>query len=152
MAEEKSYRNLDIVPLIIRIGLGVVFIYHGYGKVFSGGHEGIAQLMAAKGAPFPPLLGWLAGLTEFFGGMLVLVGLLSRFWALGLGFVMVVAILTVHGPNGFDIRQSGYEYCFTLLLMSLSIFLGGPGAFSVDKLLFGRTRRRSGRPELRLKL
>ncbi len=152
MAEVPSNKNVNIVPLIIRVGLAVVFIYHGYGKVFAGGHEGIAQLMASKGAPFPEVLGWMAGLTEFFGGILVLIGLLSRFWALGLGFVMVVAIQTVHGPNGFDIRNSGYEYCFTLLVMSLSIFLGGPGVFSVDKLLFGRGRRKRGRPELRLKL
>jgi putative oxidoreductase len=138
MKPVKSIRLLDLVPLLVRIALAVVFIYHGYGKVFQGGHEGIAQLMSAKGAPLPEVLGWLAGLTEFFGGILIGVGLLSRVWALGLVVVMAVAIATVHGPNGFDLRQQGYEYNFTLGLCALAILIGGPGAFSLDRFLFAR--------------
>lgn len=152
MADQTKRKDIEIVPLIIRISLGIVFIYHGYGKVFDGGHEGIAQLMVLKEAPFPQLLGWMAALTEFGGGILILIGLLSRLWALGLAIVMVVAIITVHGPKGFDIRASGYEYCLTLLLMNLAIFLGGPGVFSLDHLLFGRPGKKKDRSELHLKL
>jgi putative oxidoreductase len=148
MADQSGHKAMSIIPLIIRISLAVVFIYHGYGKVFEGGHKGIAELMASKQAPLPELLGWMAGLTEFGGGILILLGLLSRFWALGLAIVMVVAIITVHGPNGFDIRKNGYEYCLTLLLMNLAIFLGGPGRYSLDQIFFGRPRKKKGRADL----
>ncbi|MBN1844361.1 MAG: DoxX family protein [Sedimentisphaerales bacterium] len=144
MTRPQTIRNVDLVPLFVRITLAVIFIYHGYGKVFQGGHEGIAQLMAAKAAPLPGLLGWLAGLTELAGGLLIGIGLLSRLWALGLGAVMAVAILTVHGSNGFDIRNQGYEYCLTLLLLALAILLGGPGGFSLDTLI--KSRRRTSHP------
>ena len=138
MVRTKSIQVLDLVPLLVRIALAVVFIYHGYGKVFQGGHEGIAQLMASKGAPLPEVLGWLAGLTEFGGGILIGVGLLSRVWALGLVVVMIVAVATVHAPNGFDLRNQGYEYNFTLGLCALAILIGGPGAFSLDRLIRSR--------------
>lgn len=141
MSEKKSIQSVDMVPLLVRIALAVVFIYHGYGKVFDGGHSFIASMMADQGAPYPEILGWMAALTEFGGGILILVGFLSRVWGLGLAILMAVAIATVHGPNGFDLRSEagpGYEYCFALGMTALSIFIGGAGAISLDRLIFGR--------------
>jgi len=111
--------------------------------LFQGGHSHIAELMAAQGAPGPEVLGWLAGITEFFGGSMLLIGFLSRLWALGLMILMVVAIATVHAPNGFDIRNSGYEYCLTLLLGAMGLFLSGAGKVSLDYLIFPRRRLKS---------
>jgi len=139
MSQQKTFQCVDLVPLLVRIGLAVVFIYHGYGKVFEGGHAGIAGMMAKQGAPFPEILGWVAALTEFGGGILLLVGFLSRVWALGLVVLMSVAIYTVHWQNGFDLRSEtgpGFEYCFVLGIMALSILLGGAGAISLDRRLF----------------
>lgn len=139
MAAKKSIQSVDLVPLFVRIALAVVFVYHGYGKVFEGGHSFVAGMMADQGAPYPEILGWMAALTEFGGGILLLVGFLSRVWALGLVILMSVAIYTVHGPNGFDLRNEvgpGFEYCFALGMMALSILLGGAGAISLDRLLF----------------
>jgi putative oxidoreductase len=136
MVKELSLKFISLGPLTIRIALAVIFIYHGYSKVFAGGHAQIAELMASQGAPYPQLLGWLAGCTEFFGGCLLLIGLLSRIWALGLMILMAIAIATVHGANGFDVHNSGYEYCLALLLAAASIFLGGPGSISLDHLIF----------------
>lgn len=143
MAQQSKPRAMDLVGLIVRITLAVVFIYHGYGKVFAGGHGHIAALMAEKGAPLPELLGWLAAVAEFGGGILIAVGLLARIWALGLVVVMAVAIGAVHGSHGFDIRNQGYEYCFVLLLMSLSILIAGPGWYSIDHFICGRCRRKA---------
>jgi putative oxidoreductase len=140
ISEKKSFQCLDLAPLIVRITLAVVFIYHGYGKVFGGGHAGIASMMEAQGAPFPVVLGWMAALAEFAGGILLLVGFLSRVWALGMAILMSVAIATVHWKHGFDLRgadgATGYEYCFVLWMMALSILLGGAGAISLDRKLF----------------
>ena len=136
MTKERDITVTDIVPLLVRIALAVVFMYHGYGKVFAGGHADIAEMMAGKGAPAPELLGWLAGLTEFFGGAFIGLGVLSRLWGLGLATVMAVAIATEHGKNGFDLRDGGYEYCFVLLMMATAILLGGAGAISIDRLIW----------------
>ena len=143
MNQPQSLRGIDLVPLIIRISLAIVFIYHGYDKVFQGGHSNITALMASKNAPYPTLLGWLAGSTEFFGGIALLLGLLSRLAALGLACVMYVAITTVHLPNGFKITNEGggYEFCLVLLLSALAIVLGGPGGLSLDRILFSRRKK-----------
>ena len=143
MTQTQPIRSIDLVPLIIRITLALVFIYHGYEKVFQGGHANISALMAMKTAPYPSLLGWLAGCTEFFGGIALLIGLLSRLAALALACVMYVAIATVHLPNGFKITNEGggYEFCLVLLLSALAICLGGPGALSLDRILFSRRKK-----------
>ena len=145
-----QYRNatsMDLVALIVRITLAIVFIYHGYGKVFAGGHEHIAAMMAEKGAPLAALLGWMAGLAEFVGGVLIVVGLLARLWALGLMVVMIVAIGTVHWANGFSIQNGGFEYCLTLLLISFSIVVSGSGWYSVDHIVFTRWPRKTAAPQ-----
>jgi len=143
MAQPQPIRGIDLVPLIIRITLAIVFIYHGYDKVFQDGHSGLSALMAIKNAPYPSLLGWLAGGTEFFGGIAILIGLLSRISALALACVMYVAIATVHWPNGFKISPEilGYEYCLVLLLAALAIFFGGPGGLSLDRIVFSRRKK-----------
>lgn len=102
------------------------------------------------------LLCWLAALTEFFGGVLVLVGLLTRFWSLGLAGTMVVALLlTTIGPatisgNGFlgflpptDQHQlwSTMFLQLSMLLMSLGLVFSGPGALAIDRLIFSRASR-----------
>lgn len=137
MSEKKSIGCMDLGPFLIRIALGVVFIFHGYGKVFAGGHEGIATMMEAQGMPYPVVLGWAAAFTEFGGGILLIIGFLSRVWALGLAVVMGMAIYTVHGANGFSLENSGYEYCFALGMMALTVVLSGPGGISLDRALFG---------------
>ncbi|MFC1782536.1 DoxX family protein [Planctomycetota bacterium] len=142
MASSLNVRNVDLGPLVIRIALAVVFIYHGYPKIFAGGHADIAQLMLDQGAPKPELLGWVAGSAEFFGGILIFIGLLSRLWALGLVGVMSVAIYTVHWANGFDLQNEGfgYEYCLVLLLAALAILLGGPGRISLDRCIIAKIK------------
>jgi putative oxidoreductase len=147
MANDRPIRNVDLVPLFIRLALAVVFIYHGYAKVFQGGHGFIAELMAGKMAVpkdtfVPQLLGWLAAVTEFFGGIFLGLGLLSRIWGLGQVILMAVAIATVTGTKGFGSLKGGYEYNFVLMVMAGAILFGGPGAFSLDRLIF-RPRKKT---------
>jgi putative oxidoreductase len=119
--------------LFLRIGLGVVFFAHGSQKVFGWfGGPGLAAtvgFMGQMGIPAP--LAYLAAFTEFFGGLGVLLGLLTRTAALGLAITMLVAIFRVHLPHGFFADKQGFEYPFALLMIALALIATGPGRFSL---------------------
>ncbi|MHA7917343.1 DoxX family protein, partial [Alloalcanivorax xenomutans] len=91
-------------PLLLRIPVGIIFMAHGAQKLFGwfGGHglEGTGQWMSSIGLEPGVLMALAAGSAEFFGGLLLLIGLLTRPAALALAFTMVMAIVTVHIGNG----------------------------------------------------
>jgi putative oxidoreductase len=129
---------VDLALLSVRIGLAGVFIFHGGQKLFGlFGGQGMAQLVQG----FGPVLGYLIAIGEFFGGLGLLVGFLSRFSAASLVVIMAGAIALVHGKNGFSLANSGYEYNFTLITMALAILLAGPGRIAVTQLLPPGVRR-----------
>ena len=124
--------------LPLRLGVGIVMVAHGARKLFGwfggGGLEGTAKFFSENLGLEPGLLmAALAGGTEFFGGLLLLVGLLTRPAAVAIAFTMAVAIITAKWGAFFG--QSGMEYPLTLLLASLSLAILGGGAFSIDQKL-----------------
>jgi putative oxidoreductase len=131
--------------LIIRLFLGIIFVAHGAQKVFGWfGGPGLKGTIGyfQSALHVPPALAVLAALTECFGGLAVFIGVLTRPAALGLVVVMVVAIATVHGRNGFFLNMSlepgkghGIEFNLALLGMALALLVGGGGALSVDRLI-----------------
>jgi putative oxidoreductase len=131
--------------LIIRLFLGIIFVAHGAQKVFGWfGGPGLKGTIGyfQSALHVPPALAVLAALTECFGGLAVFLGVLTRPAALGLIVVMVVAIATVHGRNGFFLNMSlepgkghGIEFNLALLGMALALLVGGGGALSVDRLI-----------------
>lgn len=129
----------SLAPLALRLGLGAVFIAHGSQKLFGafGGYglEGTGGWMDSIGLSPGYLLALLAGLVEFFGGIAVILGLLTRPAALASAVLMVVAITSVHLQNGFFMAANGYEYALTLLLGFVSLLLSGGGKFSIDSLI-----------------
>ncbi len=108
----------------------------------------ISMMTHAWGWPLPRYQGWAAALTEFCGGILLVIGLLARLAALGIVFVMGVAVFIVHwSPAGINIfhpqwtaNAGGWEFAGVCLLLALAILLGGPGRLSIDARLFGRSR------------
>ena len=130
---------LDLALLIIRVVLGVVFIIHGGHKLFGWyggpGVKGMAYWLNSFGVAHPTLLAWMATLSEFVGGLLVLVGLLTPLAAAIIVSTMVVAIVLVHGKNGFLASNQGYEFNLSLIALALALMLGGAGTLSVDQLL-----------------
>lgn len=122
---------------IVRIVTGIVFAAHGGQKLFIYGFAGVSGAFAQMGVPMPGIMGPFVALLEFFGGLALVVGLLSRLAALGLAFDMIGAILLVHLKGGFFL-PAGFEYALTLLATSLAVAVGGPGALSVDAALAGR--------------
>jgi putative oxidoreductase len=132
-----STAGLDTLPL--RLGAGAIFAAHGAQKLFGwfGGYglEGTAGWMASIGLEPGLLMATAAGSAEFFGGLLLIAGLLVRPAALMLAITMVVAIVTVHLPNGLFMSNNGYEFGLALLAVSVSLTLRGAGSFSADRLL-----------------
>ena len=114
--------------------------------------HGLSVTIHRWGWPYPVLQAWMAALTEFGGGILILIGLLSRLAALGLLSTMTVAIIKVHwtGPNVLDpawmSMNHGWEYPGVLALLSLAILLGGPGRASLDAACCRRKPTDSSQP------
>lgn len=131
--------STGIDPLALRVIAGVIFAAHGAQKLFGwfDGHglEGTSGWMASIGLEPGLLMATLAGSTEFFGGLLLIAGLLVRPTALVLAITMLVAIVTVHLPNGLFMANNGYEFGLTLLAISVALVFRGAGSLSIDRLL-----------------
>ena|SRR5438477_397119 len=140
-------RAVDVGMFIVRLALGIIFIAHGGQKVFGwfGGPGLAATVTGFTGMGIPAFFAYLASFTEFFGGVAVLIGLLSRLGALGLAVVMIVAVAKVHFKNGFFLGgpTPGYEYNIALVAMALAIAIGGPGRIALSdwEARFLRARR-----------
>lgn len=131
--------------LVVRLGLGVIFFAHGAQKVLgwfggSGLKGTVGYFKQALGVP--AAAAGLAAFIEFVGGLSMLVGFLVRPAALGLVVVMLVAIAKVHAQHGLFINFSntpgkghGYEFNLVLIVMALSILIGGAGLLSIDRLI-----------------
>jgi putative oxidoreductase len=138
------------VPLRLVVGLG--FIEHGYAKLSRGADSFIA-ILHAMGVPFADLLGWATIAVEIIGGLLILFGAFIRLATLPMIIVLVVAIFTVHLPNGFSsiklmsydatgahFGQPGYETDLLYIAALLALCIGGAGPFSLDTYLDRQTR------------
>lgn len=134
-------QQADVAALILRLVLGVTFMAHGAQKVFGwfggGGLAGTAEFMGGMG--IPAALAYLVAFTEFFGGLAVLIGLLTRFAALGISFVMLGAIFMVHLSNGFFNSDQGIEFPLALFAIALSLVVYGAGKWSLDYLIAHRS-------------
>ena len=135
-----SQRQLSVALAVLRITVGIVFIAHGGQKLFSFGLGGVAGAFGQMGIPLPGVVGPFVALLEFFGGIALVVGLLTRLVALGLIFDMLGAISFVHFKGGFFL-PNGYEFALTLLGANLALLVGGAGDFSIDGLIGRRDTR-----------
>ncbi len=122
-------QSKDLALLLLRIGVGVIFIVAGWGKIT--GIEGTQGDFGGIGIPLPGLMAWVVALVEFVGGILVLVGAYIRIPAILLAIIMLVAILTTKLGQDF----SAYRLDAMLLLVNVALALMGSGGYSVDKKL-----------------
>ena len=130
-------RQIDIALLIIRAVTGVIFIAHGWQKLFVYGFGGVSGAFAHMGVPAPEVLGPFVALVEFFGGIALVIGLLTRLAALGLAFNMLVAMLLVHIKSGF-FAPSGIEFPLSLFAAALVLVFTGAGNLSSDRAVGAR--------------
>ena len=137
--------DADWTLTIIRTLMGVVFFAHGAQKLLGWyGGPGLKQTMRTMhdylGLPLP--LAFAAVATEFFGGVGLIVGLLSRVAAVGIGVTMLSAIVMIHGRNGLFMdwygarKNHGYEYHLLAIALAVVLVMKGSGALSLDRVLF----------------
>ena len=131
-----SVSNSGFETLILRIPVGIIFMAHGAQKLFGwfGGYglAGTGQWMESIGLGPGVLMAFLAGSAEFFGGLFILLGLLTRPAAMLTAFTMVVAIFSVHIENGLFMSNNGYEFGLVLLAASASLAISGAGKMALD--------------------
>lgn len=136
--------STDLGLLLMRLMVGLVFVFHGAQKLFGiwGGYgiEGTAGFMESLGLPFPTLSAILAGSAELAGGLALLTGFGQRLLAIPLTFTMLVAAFSAH--TGFAAGSGGMEYPLTLALVVAGLGLTGPGRFAVG--LAGARSERTG--------
>jgi putative oxidoreductase len=126
---------------VLRIVVGVISAAHGSQKLFGafGGYglAGTAQYMESLGLTPGYLMATLAGGIEFFAGLALIIGLLVRPAALGLAFLLLVAIFSVHISNGLFMANNGYEFALALLGGSIAVLIEGAGKLSADRAIAG---------------
>ncbi|WP_233962485.1 DoxX family protein [Shewanella indica] len=135
--------DAGFAPLALRLPIGITFMAHGAQKLFGwfGGYglEGTGQWMASIGLTPGYLMALMAGSSEFFGGLLLIIGLLVRPTSAVLAFTMLMAIVTVHLDNGLFMSNNGYEFGLALLAATVSLAISGAGKLSIDSMIASKT-------------
>ncbi len=147
--EEQMRSELDVREwgmAILRVVVGIAFMMHGGQKLFVTGPTATAAFMAKIGIPLPWLAGPFVGVVEFFGGLSLVLGLLSRWAALLLVCDMAVAILKVNIHRGF-MGPGGFELPLSFLVANLALAAYGPGPLSLEAVFWGRKTPRPGMQE-----
>ena len=130
-------RLAGLAPLVVRVIVGVIMAAHGWQKL-AGGPANFGGFLAQLGVPLPTLMAWVVTLVELVGGVLLIVGLLSRLAALLLTIDLVVAILLVKVNVGLIAppqQGAGAELDLALIAGFLVILFAGPGSVSLDRAL-----------------
>ena len=142
-------------PVVLRVMLAIGFLYHGLPKLGGTGHQQFQGMLGMMGIPAPGLMSWVATIVEVGGALALLAGAYTTIAGLLLLLEMLVAIIKVHGPNGFSFMHitgmteqgpqfgmPGYEVNLLYIAMLLALVLGGAGKWSVDE----KRAARSGFP------
>src|SRR5512139_1438153 len=134
----------DIVSLVLRLGLGIVFFPHGMQKLlgwFGGpGFSGTMDMFTTK-MGVPALFAFLAIIAEGLGSLGLITGLLTRVAAFGITVNMIVAVYMLHWQNGFFMnwfgnqKGEGFEYHLLVIAIGIALMIRGGGRWSVDSLL-----------------
>jgi putative oxidoreductase len=132
-------RNIDLALLVLRIVVGIVFIFHGSQKLFTIGIPGITAGFTKFGVPLPAVTAPFISILEFVGGIVLMTGFWTRAFAALLACDMLGAMIFVHFKNGFPL-PTGYEFVFLLCGISLTLALAGAGSLSADAALSRRSR------------
>lgn len=126
-------RLQPLALLLIRVVLGAIMIGHGYHKIFGGLMEHYHRVQSLG---LPGFLAIPSAIAEFFGGILVLVGLFTRISAAAILIDMAVAIWKVHWKNGL-LSQHGYEFPLSLAAIAFTLLCYGPGPLGLEVLRRG---------------
>jgi putative oxidoreductase len=143
-----SSQHIDLALFILRLVIGVVFIAHGWQKLFIFGPAGAGAGFAAMGVPLPSIMGPLVGVIEGVCGTAVIFGVLTRVTSLALACDVLGAIVFFHARHGFYL-PTGIEFVLTLFAAAVSLSLAGAGEFSIDALVARRRADAAVQPTYR---
>ena len=133
--------QVSIGLAVLRIATGVVFLDHGYQKMFKMGIGGVTGFFGQIGVPLPGVMATLITVLEVFGGVALIIGFLTRPLALAFALDMLGAIFLVQLKSGF----SKFELEFLLLAASVALIFTGAGRYSIDAMMAGRSERAASR-------
>jgi putative oxidoreductase len=129
------YNSLaPLAPTLVRVSLGLILLPHGYGKLFLNDAVGASRNFVNFGWAFPLAWAYAIGVLEFFGGLMLVFGLLTRPVALAVSIQMAVISFAVLYPN-WGWSQRGMEFALFMGLIAISILMAGGGRYSLDRLL-----------------
>ena len=118
---------------LLRVSLGIVYVMHAYLALVINGPAGMIAYNVKAGIPLPEVATWYLILAHGLGGILLVLGIYTRWAALANVPVMLGAIVFVHLKNGFWAHQQGYEYVLVLLVATVATAMIGGGALSLKR-------------------
>ena len=130
----------DLAILVTRVAIGLVFLAHGWQKLFTNGIDGTAAFFDQAGVPAATAAAWTAAVVELAGGAALILGLAVPVAGLLLLADMLGAFVFVHAGAGLFVDQGGYELVLALGAAALLLAALGAGRFSLDHLITGRRR------------
>ena len=130
--------------LLLRVALGIIFISHGYPKLFSQLQHTIE---AFTHLGFPAYFAYISGVLELFGGILLIVGLFTRITGLLLAGEMAVALVKVHGILTNPMAVHNYEFPLAMAVGSFALAALGAGLISLDHAIFAKQRNFPKKPK-----
>ena len=128
---------LPVAATLVRVVVGIMFVMHDWAK-FNAGPARIAANFGNYGLPMPDLFAYTAMGLELVGGVCLIIGLFTRFFAAALAVEMGIAFLFAHLPKGYAAGPGGYEYVLLIGVVLLAIAMRGGGPYSVDHKFIGK--------------
>jgi putative oxidoreductase len=119
--------------MLLRLILGIVYIMHAYLALVINGPAGMIAYNVKAGIPLPEIATWYLILAHGLGGILLVLGIFTRWAALANVPAMLGAIVFVHGNKGFWVTEGGYEYVLVLLVATVAAAMIGGGALSLKR-------------------
>ena len=126
---------MPIAATFVRVVVGIMFLMHVAFKFKIGAGAVVANIMAKNGLEPALLLAYVVMALELVGGICLVIGLLTRFFAAALAIEMLIALLFVHLAKGYAAGGGGYEYVLLIGAVCFVIAIRGGGAYSVDRMI-----------------
>jgi putative oxidoreductase len=125
----------DIAFTLVRVTIGYIFFMHGWGKITGAGVAGVTTYMGNQGLEPATAFALAAMFLEVVGGICIIIGLFTRFFAAAMAIELAIAFLVVHFKAGFPVGKGGFEYVLLLGIVMFAIAIRGGGPYSADRMI-----------------